>query len=78
MDQKPDWQTRERIAVLETQFAAMQRDTAEMAADVKAILATLHEAKGGWRMILVFAGSAGLVGAFLGRWIAIFLGAIPT
>jgi len=47
----------ERIAVLETELKAMKRQHDDMARDIKIILATLSEAKGGWRMLLLVGGS---------------------
>ncbi len=72
-----DWQTRERLAVLETQFDEMQRQHVDMASDVKKILAALNEAKGGWRVMLLLGGSAGVLGAFVGKWLAIVVNGMP-
>lgn len=66
-----------RLAVLESQFKEYQRQQLEMAEDVKQILATLSEAKGGWKVMMILGGSAGMVGAYLGKWLAIFLNGFP-
>lgn len=66
-----------RLAVLESQFAEMQRQQHSMAADIKEILRTLSEAKGGWRMVMLLGGSAGVLGAFLGKWLGSIVAAMP-
>jgi len=68
-DRRTDFDSRERIAVLETQMQAMLKQHEQMAKDIKVILATLSEAKGGWKMLLLVGGSGGIVGAFLTKWI---------
>jgi len=59
----------ERVAVLETELKAMKAQHAEMAADIKIILQTLSEARGGWRVMMLVGGASGVVGAFLSKWI---------
>lgn len=66
-----------RIAVLESQFENMESKQAEMASDVKEILAAISEAKGGWKVMLMIGGSAGMVGAFIGKWLATIIGVMP-
>jgi len=67
----------ERIAVLETELKAMKSQHDDMARDIKIILATLSEAKGGWRMLLLVGGSGGLVGAFIAKWITPISSVLP-
>lgn len=56
-----------RLATLEEQMRATRADHAEMRADVKTIMATLQEAKGGWRTLMMVGGAAGAVGAVIGK-----------
>lgn len=75
MQRENDYQT--RVAVLESQFAEMKRQQEDMALDVKKVLSALSEAKGGWRVMMMIGGSAGLVGAFIGKWIGPIVTALP-
>ena len=63
--------------MLESEFRAMREDHREMAADIRIIRDTLSEAKGGWRVIMLVAGGAGVIGAFAGKWLAIVLNGAP-
>lgn len=67
-ERRTDLESRERIAVLETQMQALLRQHDGMARDIKAILSTLSEAKGGWKMLLLVGGAGGVVGTFLTKW----------
>lgn len=66
-----------RLAVLESQFKEYQRQQLDMADDVKKILSTLSEAKGGWKVMMILGGSAGIIGAFIGKYLAILVGMVP-
>jgi len=77
VDRRTDQDSRERIAVLETQMRAMLQQHNEMSHDVKIILSTLSEAKGGWRMLLLVGGAGGAVGTFLTKWGSALAAAIP-
>jgi hypothetical protein len=59
----------ERVAVLETELKTMKQQHTEMAADIKIILQTLSEARGGWRVMMLVGGASGVFGAFLSKWI---------
>jgi chromosome condensin MukBEF ATPase and DNA-binding subunit MukB len=67
----------ERIAVLETELMAMKKQHADMAADIKTILATLSEAKGGWRVMMMVGGASGVLGAFISKWIGPVSSVLP-
>jgi len=58
----------ERIAVLEVQVENLQKTLDGMSHDVRTIRDTLSQAKGGWKTLLLVAGAAGSVGAFLGKF----------
>lgn len=60
----------------EAEIGALQSDMKELKRDVKAILATLSEAKGGWKTLMLVAGVAGAVGALLGKF-AMAIGWLP-
>lgn len=55
----------ERLAVVEQRAERAERDISEIKDDLKSILTTLNEAKGGWKTLLAVAGMAGAVGAGL-------------
>ena len=58
----------ERIAVLESELRAMKKQHEEMAKDIKIILSTLAEARGGWRVMMLIGGASGVAGAFISKW----------
>ncbi len=76
-EQRQDTDSRERIAVLETQMQAMLEQHKGMARDIRVILNTLSEAKGGWKMLLMVGGAGGAMGAFLTKWGAVIASTIP-
>ena len=57
---------------LEARVSALEDDMAELKADTKQILATLSEAKGGWKTLLLVAGAAGSAGALVGKFLPFF------
>lgn len=60
----------------DAEIEALQTDMKELKHDVKKILATLSEARGGWKTLLLVAGIAGTMGA-LATKIATILGFVP-
>lgn len=56
----------------DAEIAALKDDMAEVKADVKQVLSTLSEAKGGWKTLMLVAGAAGSVGAFIGKFFPFF------
>ncbi|MBU0724381.1 MAG: hypothetical protein KJ904_08690 [Alphaproteobacteria bacterium] len=58
---------RERLATLEQQMRDSREDITEMKSDVKAIRATLAEARGGWRVMVLLGGGSAALGAAIGR-----------
>jgi len=67
----------ERIAVLETELKSMKKQHEEMARDIKTILSTLSEAKGGWRVMMMVGGASGVLGAFISKWIGPVSSVLP-
>lgn len=51
----------------EAEIEALQADMRDLKRDVKTILTTLSEARGGWRTLMLVSGVAGAVGALLGN-----------
>ena len=45
----------------------MAKDMAEIKATLNSINTTLAEAKGGWKVLMMFGGAGGLVGAMLAQ-----------
>jgi len=52
---------------MEADVSNLQKDVRELKDDVKAILETLNTAKGGWKTLLMVAGVAGAMGAFIAK-----------
>ncbi len=50
----------------------LEREMGTVSTDIKAILAHINKAKGGWRTILAVAGVAGAVGATAGKFLPFF------
>lgn len=57
----------EKIGQHSAHIETIKDDIAALKADVSAIRTTLAEARGGWRTLLLVAGAAGTVGAFVGK-----------
>ena len=76
-ENRKDHESRERIAVLESQMSAMLEQHKQMAIDIRAILNTLAEARGGWRLMVAVGGAGGLLGAIIGKWFSIIINAVP-
>ena len=64
----------ERIARLETQFLFLENMIKSVQTDTSEIKATLNQAKGGWKTLMLVGGVAGSIGAFLGQFIHFFQG----
>lgn len=56
----------------DAEIEALKADMAEVKADVKQVLSTLSEARGGWKTLMLVAGAAGSVGALIGKFIPFF------
>lgn len=56
------------IAVLKTQVAHLQSHVDEIRTDLKEIKATLAEARGGWKTLMLVAGVSSTLGAFLVKY----------
>lgn len=63
---------RDRLARLEEQYRGLSEDLREVRDDLKAILATLAAARGGWRTLLLLGGVAGGLGALGAKLVALF------
>ena len=51
---------------------SVESDISEIRSDVKKILAEMHQAKGGWRTLMLVGGMAGAVGALVGKFLPFF------
>jgi len=56
-----------QVAINSTNIAHLQQNVEEIHDDVKTLLATMERVKGGWRMALVLAGTAGAAGAAVAK-----------
>lgn len=59
----------------DAEIASLQREIAELRTDVRSILTTLAEARGGWKTLMAVAGIAGMAGAVITK-VALALGVI--
>lgn len=55
------------VAELRAKVSHMERDVQEVKRDVKDLLAMANQTKGGWKTIVIVAGVAGSMGAFLAK-----------
>jgi hypothetical protein len=67
-----DHENATRLAVMEVEWKHMKAtvedlkfSNARQEATLNELLRTMHEAKGGWRVLLMMGGAAGTVGAFV-------------
>ncbi len=51
---------------------AMEEELRELRRDMREVLTMLHEAKGGYKTLMLAAGVAGSVGAVIGKFLPIF------
>ena len=72
-----DADIRERLAVLETHACDLRKHQDAMRVDIRAIRDTLAEAKGGWRVMMLIGGGAGVFGAFASTWLSKIIGVLP-
>tara|TARA_R110000824_G_C15013792_1_gene657641 strand:+ start:641 stop:853 length:213 start_codon:yes stop_codon:yes gene_type:complete len=55
------------IGRLEGRMSSVERDLSVMKTDLRCILKTLNEARGGWKTLLLAAGVAGTIGALASK-----------
>lgn len=55
------------IGRLEGRMSSVERDLSIMKTDLRCILKTLNEARGGWKTLLLAAGVAGTIGALASK-----------
>lgn len=53
------------VAKMEVQVERLERDMIEIKEDVKAIRATLDQANGGWKMLMIVGGLSATVGGIV-------------
>ena len=58
------------LGELQAEVRNVKEDVAEMKKDVKGIMETLAQAKGGWKTLLLVAGIAGVMGAAVSKLVA--------
>lgn len=61
---------------LEARVDAQESELREIKADVKAILALVNQAKGGWKTLVVVGAVAGAMGALVAK-LGFFAGLLP-
>ncbi len=66
----------QEVGELKGRLGAVEEATREQHKDIKTILRTLNEARGGWKTLLLIAGMSTACGA-LGAKIVTFMGVLP-
>lgn len=64
------------IAILKTEVEYLKAHIAEIRDDTREIKETLHQAKGGWKTLMLVAGISSTIGALAVK-VAPFLGFMP-
>lgn len=59
-----DHEERERLTRVEGDVGRIKDDVRELKTDVQDIKRLLHEARGGWRVLVIIGGAGAAVGAF--------------
>lgn len=67
-ERRADYDSRERIAILETQMHSICEQLKTINASLSSIHDTLSEAKGGWKLLMLVGGASGAIGAFIAKW----------
>jgi len=62
----------EKVGQHGAEIKSLQADMVELKNDVKSILNTLNQAKGGWKTLLLVAGVAGAMGALMAKIAPLF------
>lgn len=60
------------VGKMEVQVERLEKDMAELKGDVKAIRATLDQASGGWRMLLLVGGLSATIGSVVTKVISLW------
>ena len=64
--------TERELGEHDERLQTLEREMGEMRADLKLILQELHQAKGGWRTLMLISGAAGAMGALIGKFLPFF------
>ena len=64
------------IAILKTEVEYLKGHITEIRSDTREIKETLHQAKGGWKTLMLVAGISSTLGALFAKF-APFLGFMP-
>ena len=64
------------IAILKTEVEYLKNHINEIRTDTREIKETLHQAKGGWKTLMIVAGISSTIGAFVTKFVP-FLGLFP-
>lgn len=60
------------VGKLEVQVNRLETDVAEIKGDIKAIRATLDQAGGSWRMLVIVSSIAAAVGGFVTKMVSVW------
>ncbi len=66
----------QEVGELKGRLGSVEEATREQHKDIKTILRTLNQARGGWKTLLLVAGLSGVFGALTAK-ITTFMGALP-
>lgn len=68
MEEKQSIRTERELGEHDERLKTLEREMTELRSDIKLVLRELHEAKGGWKTLMLISGAAGAVGAILGKF----------
>lgn len=60
------------VGKLEVQVDRLEKDVTEIKGDIKAIRATLDQAGGSWRMLVIVSSIAAAVGGFVTKMVSVW------
>lgn len=63
------------IGALEARISAVETDMQELRRDVREIRDALVSARGGWRLLTLVIGLSATLGAAVGKWLPVLMGA---
>lgn len=55
-----------------SKVTTLESEVQELRTDMKKVLATLQEAQGGWRLMMLLGGASAVVGGLLAKFLPLF------
>lgn len=73
MEEKQNIRNERELGEHDERLKSLEREMSEIRSDLKLVLMELHQAKGGWKTLMLISGAAGAAGAILGKFIPFFV-----